>query len=498
MAGDEASRGAGCRSLAAAGACAFALLFAAGSALAAPPPLSVPISSAQSPTGEQGFSGFLGSLNRTNYLLGDLFGLRTKLSKVGISLAIQETSEVLGNATGGTRRGVAYDGLTQAILQLDTQRAFGWYGGLLNISALQTHGRNLSAETLDSLQTASGIEADRSTRLWEAWYDQKLLSEDRLDIKIGQQSVDQEFIVNPNGAYFVNTMFGWPMVPSADLPGGGPAYPLSAPGVRFRWRPVNPVAILLGVYSGSPVANNAGDPQKVNPSGLSFPVHNGTLTFLELQYSYPSLGDMVYPGGAAPLGHIYRIGIWRDSERFADLRYASNGVSLADPTSSGFPRIHHGDYSVYAVADQMLWRDARNPNRSVSAFGRVMDTPQGDRNLIDFSLNAGLVYHDPLPNRPDDTLAVGMGYAHVSASASAYDRDVALINATANPGSYNPVRSSETYAEVTYQYQVHPWWQLQPDFQYVFNPGGGIANPADPSQRVKNEAVLGLRTNILF
>jgi porin len=38
---------------------------------------------------------------------------------------------------------------------------------------------------------------------------------------------------------------------------------------------------------------------------------------------------------------------------------------------------------------------------------------------------------------------------------------------------------------------------LQPDFQYVFNPGGGVANTSGTS-KVKDEAVLGLRTNILF
>ena len=467
--------------------------------LAAPPPLSVPISSDQSnPAGPQGFTGFLGNLQRSNYLLGDLFGLRTQLSKYGISLAIQETSEVLGNATGGTKRGAEYDGLTQAIVQLDTQRAFGGHGGLFNVSALQLHGRNLSSENLQSLQTASGIEGDRATRLWELWYDQKLLPEDRMDIKIGQQSVDQEFIVNPNGAYFVNTMFGWPLVPSVDLPGGGPAYPLSALGVRVRYRPINPVAILVGVYNGSPVSNNSGDPQKVNPSGVSFPTHGGTLTFLELQYTYPALGGMVYPGEGAPLGHTYRIGAWYDSERFSDQRLDGGGLSLASPNSSGQPRSHRGNYSVYAVADQMIWRQSNDPNRSVSVFGRVMDTPQADRNLVDFSLNAGIVYHDPVANRPDDTLAIGMGYGHVSRSASALDRDTAAYAQAADPTSFNPIRHSETYIEATYQYQVHPWWQIQPDLQYVFSPGGGGANPNLPNEKIKNELVVGVRTNVLF
>jgi porin len=480
-------------------AAAAALLAAATPSLAAPPPLSVPSSAdLNNPSGTQGYSGFLGDLQRTNFLLGDLFGVRTALSKYGISLAIQETSEVLGNVTGGVHRGADYDGLTQAILQLDTQRAFGLYGGLLNISALQIHGRNLSADNLDSLQTSSGIEADRSTRLWEAWYDQKFLEEDRLDIKIGQQSVDQEFIYSPGGAVFVNTMFGWPLVPSVDLPGGGPAYPLSDLGVRLRYRPINPLTLLVGVFNGNPAPTSQGDPQRADASGTSFPLNGGTLSFVELQYTYPAVGTLVYPGEGAPLGHTYRLGFWYDTESFADQRLSSSGVPLAFAGSAADPLQHRGDYAIYAVADQMLWRQATDPNRSVSVFGRVMGTPEADRNLADFSLNAGVNYHDPLSNRPDDTLALGIGYAHVSPAVTAYDREVAIANRAIDPSSFTPVRTSETFVELTYQYQIHPWWQIQPDLQYVFNPGGGLSDPNDPARRIGDEFVLGLRTNVLF
>ena len=198
-------------------------------------------------------------------------GLRPFLSKYGLSLSILETSEVLGNVSGGVKQGFDYDGLTQMILQLDTERAFDLYGGTFNVSGLQIHGRNLSADNLDTLQTASGIEADRSTRLWELWYQQKFLEEDRLDVKIGQQSLDQEFMVSQNALLFVNTMFGWPMLPSADMPGGGPAYPLSAPGVRVRMRPIDSLTFLAGVFNGSPVSNNNGDPQQENAIRHQFP-----------------------------------------------------------------------------------------------------------------------------------------------------------------------------------------------------------------------------------
>ena len=194
-------------------------------------------------------------------------------------------------------------------------------------------------------------------------------------------------------------MFGWPAVPSYDLPGGGPAYPLSAPAVRFRWRPVEPVNILVGVFNGSPTKVNGGDSQKVNASGTQLPTNGGVLSFVELQYAYPALGSMELPGAGAPLGRTYKIGAWYDSERFDDERLDAQGTPLASPASSGTAARHRGSYSVYAVADQMLWRQARDPNRSLSAFTRVMAAPQADRNFLTFSANLGLTYHDP-PRQP--------------------------------------------------------------------------------------------------
>jgi porin len=159
-------------------------------------------------------------------MLGDIGGLRPWLGKYGVTFALTETSEVLANLRGGLARGADYDGLTTAALQMDTQKAFGLPGGLFNVSALQIHGANLSANKLGTLNTASGIEADDATRLWELWYQQSFLNK-RIDVKIGQQSIDQEFITSSNSALFVNTMFGWPALPSYDMPSGGPAYPLS-------------------------------------------------------------------------------------------------------------------------------------------------------------------------------------------------------------------------------------------------------------------------------
>ncbi len=467
-------------------------LLSGGRAFASPPPRMA--ASTGDSTASSCILGFPNGLARRSYLLGDICGLREWLNKYGVSLNILETSEALGNVSGGINRGAEYDGLTQFSLQLDTQRAFHWYGGTFNASGLQIHGQNLSADILYTLQTASGIESNRATRLWELWYDQKFDKEGQYDIKIGQQSLDQEFMVSQNALLFVNTMFGWPMVPSADMPGGGPAYPLSALGVRAHIRPANSWTLLAGVFNGSPAAQNADDAQEQNSSGTNFRVNDGVLAIAELQFAYPSMGATVRPGKKTPLARTYKLGAWYDTEDFADQQFDNAGLSLADPSSAGIAKTHHGNYALYAVADQMLWSDPQEYDRTLNFFVRPMGTPRGDRNLIDFSVNAGFTFTEPIMHRDDDTFGIAMGYAHVGSGASALDKDYGRFTNTGYP-----VRSGETFVEASYQYQIAPWWQVEPDFQYVFNVGGGITNPNSPSgEHVKNEAVLGLRMNIAF
>ena len=255
------------------------------------------------------------------------------------------------------------------------------------------------------------------------------------------------------------------------------------------------MTVLFGVFNGSPVPYNYGDPQMRNPSGTSFPLNGGVMVIGEVQYAYPALGTMLYPDQAPPLSRLYKLGFWYNSESFADQSLDNMGLSLANPASNGNPLLHHGNFSFYAVMDQMLWADPNEGDRTINVFFRAMGTPQTNRNLIDVSINAGLTFHEPILHRDADTFGIGMGWAKVSQSAAMLltFRDTGFY-----AGSFYPVRTSETYLEMTYQYQLTPAVQIQPDIQYVFNPGGGILNPNVPGATIKNELVFGLRTNLLF
>ncbi|MGF6758614.1 carbohydrate porin [Paraburkholderia sp. GAS42] len=420
-------------------------------------------------------------------LLGDMGGLRPWLGKYGVTFGLTETSEYLANLRGGLSRGGDYDGLTTATVTVDTQKAFGLQGGTFNVSALQIHGRNLSADRLGTLNTASGIEAQGATRLWEMWYQQSFLNK-RLDIKVGQQSIDQEFMTSQYSALFVNTMFGWPGVPSYDMPSGGPAYPLADLGVRVRGQITPSLTALAGIYDGDPLGND-----RDNLSGTNFNLHNSTLFIGELQYAInqPADGEMVGMGKTGLPG-TYKIGVWYNNGRFADQRFDNTGVPLANTTlSTGTPQSHHGDYSIYAVADQMVWRPDPDEPRSLGVFARVMGAP-GDRNLISASANLGIVMKAPFQGRDNDTAGIALTYIKVGSHARDFDRD-----SLAFTGGPYPIRNSETVLEATYQYQVTPWWQLQADAQYTFNAGAG-QNPNDTTQALRNTFVVGVRTNITF
>jgi porin len=108
-------------------------------------------------------------------------------------------------------------------------------------------------------------------------------------------------------------------------------------------------------------------------------------------------------------------------------------------------------------------------------------------------MNGGFTLKEPIPGRDNDTFGIGFGLAHVSPAAAALDKDEAFFT-----GQPVPVRGTESFIEVTYQAQLTPWWQVQPDLQYIINPGGGLLNPTDPTKQIGNELVLGLSTMITF
>ena len=167
------------------------------------------------------------------------------------------------------RRGFTYDGLTTASLSLDLDKAFGWSGGQIFVSAFQIHGRGPTPNLVGNLQAVSSVEATRATRLYDLWLEQTFLNE-KLSLRIGQEGANDEFMISQYGALFMNSSFGFPALAALDLPSGGPNYPLATPFVRLKYIATDQLTFMAGAYNGDPAGPGRGDPQERNASGTCF------------------------------------------------------------------------------------------------------------------------------------------------------------------------------------------------------------------------------------
>jgi porin len=102
-----------------------------------------------------------------------------------------------------------------------------------------------------------------------------------------------------------------------------------------------------------------------------------------------------------------------------------------------------------------------------------------DQNFIGFYFDTGLTYKGLIPSRDNDTIGIAFDYAQLSGGA----QQAAIVSGSVGVGA-------EMVLEVTYQAQITKWLSMQPDVQFVINPGG--------NQDLKNALVIGLRTAITF
>jgi porin len=408
---------------------------------------------------------------------------RQKLKDLGITFSLHERSEVWANVSGGGHQGVSYNGLTIAKLDVDLNAVAGWTGAEFFTSAFDIHGHGPSRSFLDNQQLVSNIEATPSIKLYDLWLDQSLFDK-KLSIRAGQEGANDELMVTTYGGLFLNSSFGFPGMPAAVLPSGGPNYPLASPFARALFNVSDKITLVGAAYTDDPAPLGPGDPQIRDRNGTAFRLNDHTLGFGELWYS-PT------PDAPASLPTTYKIGAWYATGQFADQRIDNGGGLLAGPTSTGVALNHAGDWAVYGIVDQMVWQNpgAKNKDKGIGLFLQVMGGPN-NRNLANWFVEGGMNWLAPFKHRPDDTFGLAVSYLGISPAARGYGSDLVAFG-RAN-SSY---ASNETILEATYQAPITNWLTLQPDLQYVINPNAGIPNNFG-NLPLANAFVLGMRVTI--
>src|ERR1035437_4675903 len=403
---------------------------------------------------------------------GDPGGVRKWLGQRGITYNVIYTNDVLSNLSGGNKRGTIDQGKLEGQLTVDLAKLADWQDLTFYANAFQIHNTGrIRRDYVGGMNTIAAIEATPATRLSELWLERKFLG-GAASFRVGQLAADSEFFFSDLSNMFMQT--DWPTIPAVNLPGGGPAYPLSALGARAKFDYGKDTSFLLAVFNGDPAGPCAGDPDTCNRYGLNFRLRDPALIIGEAQFRTNQGKD------DSGLARALKLGAWSHLGQFADQRNANDGSLLANPAGSGVPAQHRGDFGIYGVIDQQLYRlRGGAPNSGISVFSRASVSPS-DRNLVDIQVDAGVVFAGLIPQRPDDRFGASVIYARFSDSARGFDPD--QINFSGAPGT---VRDYEANLELSYVAQVTPGWTMQPDFQYIWHPSG---------QAGRDAKVLGVRS----
>ena len=420
---------------------------------------------ARIPRQETGFEG--------DHLTGNWGGLRDKLVERGIHFYAGYTGEVLGNVSGGLRRGVIYEGLLELAVDFDTAKLGLWENGLLHASSIYPHGSGLSEKYVGDLMALSNIDAYDSIRLYDFWFQQGFW-EGKFSLRAGQLLADEEFALTDSQENFIHSAFGWPAFISGNTVNTGPAFFVATPGLRLRVEPSEKFYLQTAVYDGDSFDSPTGDPH-VNSSGTHIHLSDDQGVFWLSEFGY-----RLNPGSKEKLDGEYKVGFWLHTGDFLSNFHDRNG----DPfIVSGLEPLHHSEnYGGYVVAEQTVWR---KQEREVSVFGRFGMSPP-DRSLFEWVFNGGVAVNAPFPERPDDQFGVGFAYARLSRDIEKTERLDAVINGV----RYDGFSHHESVLEVFYNAQVTKWWTIQPDFQWIFDPGGNTGAP--------DAVVIGVRTSIVF
>ena len=374
-------------------------------------------------------------------LTGDWGGLRSAAAKRGFQGDISLKIDSLRNR-GALRDGTRTVSHFDIKLKMDLEKAIGWQGGSAMVNIIQDAGNGLNAQYVGSWMGVTNLEAPypTTTRVFHAWLQQSLW-DDRLAILAGIYPVDSEFQVLDSAGVFVKPEYG----PSGEfaLTRGPSIFNNAAFGVRTKLQSADKaVYAQWALMDGIP-----NDPRYPKRTRVRFDDRDGAFNMAEIGW-LPESGNDKFNGHAK-----LAFGLWGYSIREDDQFDAAN----IDAGNIVGPARHRRQHGGYLLGERTVIN--MDEDRFLSAFARYAWT-DGYSSPLRSALNLGLHVKGPFKSRPNDIL----GLAWSRAVTSVQWRAAQSVGGRATD-------RAEGAFELAYRYVVNPWFAIQPDFQYITNPG---------------------------
>lgn len=372
-----------------------------------------------------------------DYATRKYFGARPILESHGLTVDSSFLYSPFMKTAGGANGEASAKGygLFSVGVSLDTEAAKLWKGGKFFALYQMKKGYGLSGEdgAMGDYFGFDGWNIDQVNHISELWYQQKFF-DGKIRLKLGKQDSNTDFGFLNSAWDFMNSAFS--INPNTPLP----SLPHSPFGFMAEVNPKEWLSIRNGIYSKDSCPFN--------------------ITEIEFK---PTIKNM--PGR-------YMIGAWEmgDSNGYG----VATGVEEGETVYNNFYR----NYGVYFNFEQMIYKEQKdNPNdmQGLVVFGQTGMSPSNKNDLSKYGA-IGLHYKGPFPKRDNDLVGIALGCGNFASR---------LNNITYDLGGRT---GSETVLEGFYRLFITKWFYLQPDVQFIMNPGG----------QYQSSVAIGIRSVITF
>ena len=427
-------------------------------------------------------SNYIGSREWWNgeTLTGDWWGIRNYLDDSGLELIGNYTTNLAGNPVGGMSAGFTYTDNIFFGAQLDMEKLIGWDGLFLSVSGLNRSGSSLSEKNIGNQFTVQQIFGGQTAMFYAMFLEQKLM-DDKISLKAGRFSTGDDFASSPiYWLYMNNGIDGNPQALPVNTQFS--AYPWAVWAARLRVDPTPEYNGMLGVYQVSNRVFN----RAYHGLDWSMRPNDGILMITQLGWT-PEFFKRPVEATAT-----------HDGKAVADGKSSGKDFKTA-PSMKGLPGHYwfgaywspwqfsqfgttetaRNSYGFYWHADQMVFQEAPGSDQGLTLWTAIVLSPQQNVAKLPFQVNGGAVYKGLIPLRDDDFTCFGIVYGKFS---SDYARSVDVDDAG--------YPTYEMVFEFNYKIQVTKFAFVQPDVQWVVNPGG--------TGNIPNALVLGMQAGVTF
>ena len=438
-------------------------------------------------------------------LTGNWNGLRTSFMDNGISFDAIYTGEIVSNLQGGIRHGSSYLDVVDLMLALDFDPLAPWQGTSFYVDIFGTHGSD-PCECIGDFQGVSNIAAQNTWKIYEAWMQQNLLNE-KFSILCGIYDLNSEFDVLETAGLFINSSFGMGAEFAQSGINGPSTFPTTGLAVRMKTQLSEHFCLQTAILDGVPdePENEWGANYDINENdGALIISENIFITDKEQigRFQWHSKRKQIHRQGRGfgkhrrffqksndSKGRNQKSGIQqrkyrRLQDKTAKQTYSKLAIGgwyyTSDFTDfdSGDPLQYQGSWGIYGLWEKSVFFDNENARPSLSYFFRVGISDK-NVNQVDKYIGGGIVHSGIIPQLHHDQMGVAIAAAHTSEKF----KQAILKNG-------ERLDNWEMAIEWTYRAEINDWFSIQPDLQYIINPG---FNPG-----LKNAVTFGIRTEICF